>query len=66
MTKGTHVYNSQNKPAAEVWAEILDEMRRLGVTPEMVALPTPRAMVDVTPAGNGVANRPNGKSGMKH
>jgi len=49
----------ENRPAAEVWAEIVGEMTKLGVTAEMLALPEPAPpMVDVSP---GVANRPNGK-----
>ena len=49
-------------PAAEMLAEILDEMKQLGVTPEMLELPRP--MIDVS---EGVANKPNGVNGKtKH
>lgn len=58
--------SDSGKSSGDMLAEILDEMRRLGVTPEMLALPVPGPMIDVTPSGNGVANKPNGKNGTKH
>ena len=47
----------EGRPAAEMLAEILDEMKQLGVTPEMLALQRP--MIDVS---EGVANKANGKT----
>lgn len=47
------------KTSAEMLLEILEEMRQLGITPEMLA---PRPMIDVS---GGVANRPSGKNGSE-
>ena len=54
-----------NKSSEDMWLELLNRMKDLGVTPEMLALPVPNKMIDVSPA-EGVANRPNGKNGTKH
>jgi hypothetical protein len=57
---GTIIHEA--RPSSEVLAEIVKEMAELGVTPEMLALPAPRSMVDVI---EGVANKPAGKNGSK-
>ena len=63
------VDDHSDKSSEEMWSYLLNKMKELGVTPEMLALPVPNKMIDVSEGATvieGVANKPTGKNGTKH